>query len=276
MTPAGGPLVLARRAHEAQGACSRCATAARGSRPTTSPSRSSPRRSTSATAGCGTVGTGVGLALVGRLAARPGRPGRSPAPRRRAAHGIGVALPACRRLPWCFGVIPAAAASCGPLAVGARRGPGRGLRRVSSTRTSPGHYPLCPTKALMGLDCPFCGGLRAAHCARPRRRRRGARPQPLVVAARAPGRRCSGCLAAPRVDGGARRPRSAHPTAGGVRACSRGRALLWSIARPARRVHGRPQRRRRPRPGLAGVRRPSEPRAGRRRRSRDDADSLAA
>lgn len=25
----------------------------------------------------------------------------------------------------------------------------------------PGHYPLCPTKALTGLDCPFCGGLRA-------------------------------------------------------------------------------------------------------------------
>lgn len=27
----------------------------------------------------------------------------------------------------------------------------------------PGHYVLCPTKALTGLDCPFCGGLRAAH-----------------------------------------------------------------------------------------------------------------
>lgn len=27
----------------------------------------------------------------------------------------------------------------------------------------PGHYPLCPTKALTGLDCPFCGGLRATH-----------------------------------------------------------------------------------------------------------------
>ena len=27
----------------------------------------------------------------------------------------------------------------------------------------PGHYPLCPTKALTGLDCPFCGGLRAIH-----------------------------------------------------------------------------------------------------------------
>jgi len=28
---------------------------------------------------------------------------------------------------------------------------------------TPGHYPLCPTKALTGLDCPFCGGLRATH-----------------------------------------------------------------------------------------------------------------
>lgn len=27
----------------------------------------------------------------------------------------------------------------------------------------PGHYPLCPTKALSGLDCPGCGGLRATH-----------------------------------------------------------------------------------------------------------------
>jgi hypothetical protein len=27
----------------------------------------------------------------------------------------------------------------------------------------PGHYPLCPLKAATGLDCPFCGGLRATH-----------------------------------------------------------------------------------------------------------------
>jgi hypothetical protein len=28
---------------------------------------------------------------------------------------------------------------------------------------APGHYPLCPTKAVTGLDCPGCGGLRAVH-----------------------------------------------------------------------------------------------------------------
>jgi len=27
----------------------------------------------------------------------------------------------------------------------------------------PGHYPLCPTQYLTGLDCPGCGGLRAVH-----------------------------------------------------------------------------------------------------------------
>lgn len=28
---------------------------------------------------------------------------------------------------------------------------------------SEGHYPLCPTKYVTGLDCPFCGGLRCVH-----------------------------------------------------------------------------------------------------------------
>lgn len=27
----------------------------------------------------------------------------------------------------------------------------------------PGHYPLCPLKAVTGLDCPACGGLRSVH-----------------------------------------------------------------------------------------------------------------
>lgn len=27
----------------------------------------------------------------------------------------------------------------------------------------PGHYPVCPTKLFLGIDCPGCGGLRATH-----------------------------------------------------------------------------------------------------------------
>ena len=29
--------------------------------------------------------------------------------------------------------------------------------------SQPGRYPPCPTKVLTGLDCPFCGSLRATH-----------------------------------------------------------------------------------------------------------------
>jgi hypothetical protein len=28
---------------------------------------------------------------------------------------------------------------------------------------TPGHYPLCPTQALLGIDCPGCGALRGTH-----------------------------------------------------------------------------------------------------------------
>ena len=28
---------------------------------------------------------------------------------------------------------------------------------------SPGHYPLCPTRAFLGVDCPGCGLLRGTH-----------------------------------------------------------------------------------------------------------------
>lgn len=27
----------------------------------------------------------------------------------------------------------------------------------------PGHYPLCPTRALLGVDCPGCGLMRGTH-----------------------------------------------------------------------------------------------------------------
>jgi len=27
----------------------------------------------------------------------------------------------------------------------------------------PGHYPLCPLRAVLGWDCPGCGGLRGMH-----------------------------------------------------------------------------------------------------------------
>ena len=29
--------------------------------------------------------------------------------------------------------------------------------------SEPGHFPPCPLKVFTGLDCPFCGGLRATH-----------------------------------------------------------------------------------------------------------------
>lgn len=34
---------------------------------------------------------------------------------------------------------------------------------VLADPNTPGHYPVCPTKLVTGLDCPFCGGLRCAH-----------------------------------------------------------------------------------------------------------------
>ncbi|NQW73490.1 MAG: DUF2752 domain-containing protein, partial [Actinobacteria bacterium] len=27
----------------------------------------------------------------------------------------------------------------------------------------PGHYPICPTRALLGIDCPGCGLMRGTH-----------------------------------------------------------------------------------------------------------------
>ncbi len=57
-------------------------------------------------------------------------------------------------------MIPAAART--PLLVGAAALVGFAYVGLVDPN-EPGHYLLCPTKALTGLDCPFCGGLRATH-----------------------------------------------------------------------------------------------------------------
>jgi hypothetical protein len=49
-----------------------------------------------------------------------------------------------------------------PLATGAATLGGLGYLAAVDPNT-PGHYPLCPTRALFGLDCPGCGALRGTH-----------------------------------------------------------------------------------------------------------------
>ena len=45
-----------------------------------------------------------------------------------------------------------------------RRRGARGVRLRCTRWTRPRrHYPGCPTKIFTGLDCPFCGSLRATH-----------------------------------------------------------------------------------------------------------------
>jgi hypothetical protein len=49
-----------------------------------------------------------------------------------------------------------------PLATAA--GVGLGLAYLAAVDPNePGHYPLCPTKAFFGADCPGCGLLRGSH-----------------------------------------------------------------------------------------------------------------
>jgi hypothetical protein len=49
-----------------------------------------------------------------------------------------------------------------PLATGIAVVGGLGYLAAVDPNT-PGHYPLCPTRALFGLDCPGCGALRGTH-----------------------------------------------------------------------------------------------------------------
>ncbi len=50
----------------------------------------------------------------------------------------------------------------GPLVVGASALGVVGLLAVVDPG-EPGHYPLCPFRAMTGLDCPGCGTLRGIH-----------------------------------------------------------------------------------------------------------------
>lgn len=50
----------------------------------------------------------------------------------------------------------------GPIATGVGVIAAVGVIRVVDPN-EPGHYPMCPTLALFGIDCPGCGGLRATH-----------------------------------------------------------------------------------------------------------------
>ena len=48
-----------------------------------------------------------------------------------------------------------------PLAVGVAATAGTVVLAFVNPNTT--HVPLCPLKAITGLDCPFCGSLRAVH-----------------------------------------------------------------------------------------------------------------
>jgi len=49
-----------------------------------------------------------------------------------------------------------------PVAVLLAAGAGLGYLAVVDPN-QPGHYPLCPTKYLLGIDCPGCGLMRGTH-----------------------------------------------------------------------------------------------------------------
>ena len=50
----------------------------------------------------------------------------------------------------------------GPIALGAAVLSGFALVGLVDPH-DPGHYPVCPTRGLLGIYCPLCGGLRAAN-----------------------------------------------------------------------------------------------------------------
>ena len=56
---------------------------------------------------------------------------------------------------------PAFGSPAAPLAVGAMALAGAVVLGVGNPNTT--HIPLCPLKAVTGLDCPLCGSLRAVH-----------------------------------------------------------------------------------------------------------------
>ncbi len=57
---------------------------------------------------------------------------------------------------------PRARRMVAPLATVA--GVGAGLAYLAAVNPNePGHYPLCPTQGLFGIDCPGCGILRGTH-----------------------------------------------------------------------------------------------------------------
>jgi hypothetical protein len=107
------------------------------------------------------------------------------------------------------------AAGAGALALGvlAARDPHR----------HPGPLP-CPVKALTGLDCPGCGGLRMTHALLHGDLRGAVRDNLLVLVA---GPALAGTLARAAAEG--RRPRDAVPAP--LAAAFLGAALAWMVVR---------------------------------------------
>ncbi|BBZ30008.1 membrane protein [Mycolicibacterium madagascariense] len=59
---------------------------------------------------------------------------------------------------------PALASLGAPLGVVAAAGLGCGAIWLGDPLSAGGPLPVCPTKALLGIDCPGCGSLRMIYC----------------------------------------------------------------------------------------------------------------